>query len=678
MRRGRRAGVLAAAVGSAAALIGAAAPPPGDARREGLNLNAFVQQGPVAAHIVLRDGTAPRLLIAFPAGNSGVALWFAPLAAPARWTLTAPARPVTEADAQGRAMHGVRFTVRIDAPALRLRQALLTSVRVLRDYQALGTAPAMVTSPARQTGDTLRWQRDRLDGAPGYALAARVTGGRLVAPDMIRADAQGGITLDITALTGEMPLTPLPTADLLTAAANPDPAARAALGFLSYREKFLAGSWRFNTYFGRDTLLSLRLLLPALQPGAVESGLGSVLARLSPEGRVAHEEDIGEFAILDHLKQDGTRSAAPVYDYRMIDGDFLLAPVARAWLLDDPRGAARARAFLATPIDGTPAGAALVRNLRFALTRAAAFAAAPAPARLIGLQPGVPVGEWRDSNDGLGGGRYPYDVNAVLVPAALEAAAALDRAGLLAAYYQPGDAALFARAAAMAATWRDAAPPLFAVTVPAAAARAAAARFAAAQGVPAPAMAGPLRYHAIALDAAYRPVPIQNSDEGFALLFGTPDPERLAVALDTLGRPFPAGLMTGAGLLVANPAFAPPALQAKFGANAYHGMVVWSWQQALAAAGLARQRARTDLPAPLRCRLVAAETALWRAIDATRAVQSSELWSWRYADGTYAVVPFGARGKDADESNAAQLWSTVYLALHPPAAAPTCPGGASR
>jgi len=48
---------------------------------EGRNLNSFVRQGPVAAHLVLRSGRDLRILTAFPAGNSGVGLWFAPLAA---------------------------------------------------------------------------------------------------------------------------------------------------------------------------------------------------------------------------------------------------------------------------------------------------------------------------------------------------------------------------------------------------------------------------------------------------------------------------------------------------------------------------------------------------------------------------------------------------------------------
>ncbi|HWU78579.1 MAG TPA: hypothetical protein VN158_00735, partial [Caulobacter sp.] len=45
---------------------------------EGRNLNAFVREGPVAAHLLLRNGLDPRILVAFPAGNSGVGLWFEP------------------------------------------------------------------------------------------------------------------------------------------------------------------------------------------------------------------------------------------------------------------------------------------------------------------------------------------------------------------------------------------------------------------------------------------------------------------------------------------------------------------------------------------------------------------------------------------------------------------------
>ena len=56
---------------------------------------------------------------------------------------------------------------------------------------------------------------------------------------------------------------------------------------------------------------------------------------------------------------------------------------------------------------------------------------------------------------------------------------------------------------------------------------------------------------------------------------------------------------------------------------------------------------------------------LWSAVQAVGETRTSELWSWAYAGGKYRVEAFGAGAKDADESNAAQLWSTVFLALSP-------------
>jgi hypothetical protein len=640
--------------------------------QQGSNTNHFVREGRIAAHLVLRAGNYPRILIAFPAGDSGVGIWFARQSGSTRWTLRGRPRLIHTADSRGRPLNGISANVTIDAPELQIRQAVLSSTRVLRDYQSLGTVPAAVAATPVVQGRTLRWDRDRLDGAAGYRLVLEVTRGELSHGHILAAD--GEIGLRITGATGEPPLTPLSGRDLMNEQAASDAAARNTLTFLAYREKFLAGSWRFNTYFGRDTLMSVRLLMPVLAPGAVEDALASVLARLSAHGEVAHEEDIGERAVLDHMARDGSRSAAPIYDYKMIDSDYLLAPVARAWLVNDARAGARAAAFLEAAAGGPgkrTRGAALVDNLRLVLQSASAFAAEPGTAHLIGLKRGFSVGNWRDSEYGLGGGHYPYDVNAVLVPAALEAAAELNDSGMLSPYLNPADRALFRNALQMAQVWREKAPPLFDVVIPHATAVSAIETYAASQAIPAqPALAalGPdnLRFHAIALDTAGKPILVMHSDEGFALLFEEPDVQRLEQAVTGLMRPFPAGLMTGAGMLVANPAFAPPALQARFSRNAYHGTVVWSWQQALFAAGLARQLQRRDLPTAVRTQLLAAQKLLWSAIDATRAMSNFELWSWSFASGHYAVAPFGASAADADESDAAQLWSTAYLAVSPP------------
>ena len=223
----------------------------------------------------------------------------------------------------------------------------------------------------------------------------------------------------------------------------------------------------------------------------------------------------------------------------------------------------------------------------------------------------------------------------------------------------------------MARVWRAQAPQLFEVVIPRQAAGSAIEAYAASQAVaaqPALAALGPddLRFHAIALDASGTPIPVMHSDEGFALLFAEPEAERVDRAVTVLMRPFPAGLMTDAGMLVANPAFCAPSLQARFTRNAYHGTVVWSWQQALFAAGLERQLQRRDLPLTVRTHLLEAQQLLWSAINATRSIENSELWSWSFDAGHYRVAPFGAAAADADESNAAQLWSTVYLAVRPP------------
>jgi hypothetical protein len=650
---------------------------------EGLNLNSFLRDGPVAAHLLLRSGSDPRILIAFPAGNSGIGLWFSHSTQPVTWTLIGRPQPLMVKDERGRPLYGMTAEASVTgATDLSIKQAVLSSVRVLRDYQALGTFPAEVAANPIIQGSTITWARDRLDGAAGYRLSIQITHGALRA-DHLEAGSEGRIALKITAVSGEAPLTPLSGKDLLNTLAEPDTTARNALTFLSYREKFLAGSWRFNTYFGRDTLMSVRLLMPVLSPKAVDAGLGAVLTRLSPQGEVAHEEDIGEFAILDHLAS-GTKSDAPTFNYNMIDGSFMLAPVAAEWLLDDARGRSQAAQFLARTDDRygeapQALGADLVSNLRFVLHAAATFADDPRASNLIALKPGFTAGQWRDSNDGLGGGRFPYDVNAVFVPATLDAADRFFVSGLLDPYLGPTDREIFSRAKTMARIWRAKAAPLFDVSVPSTTARRDIARYATALNiVDATALRSvgnsAVRFHAVSLTADAKAIPIVHSDEGFELLFGRPSPAALRQAVTAMMRPFPAGLLTDVGVVVANPVYAASAIQARLTSNAYHGTVIWSWQQAVIAAGLKRQLQRQDLPASLKELLRGAQTQLWRAIGSAHSMRNSELWSWSFAQGSFHVAPFGANAADADESNAAQLWSTVYLAIP----APDSPVGTRR
>jgi len=173
-------------------------------------------------------------------------------------------------------------------------------------------------------------------------------------------------------------------------------------------------------------------------------------------------------------------------------------------------------------------------------------------------------------------------------------------------------------------------------------------------------------FPALSLTAEDKTIPVIHSDVGFELLFGQPTATALRVGITALMRPFPAGLLTPVGVVVANPVYAAPAIQGKLNRSAYHGTVVWSWQQAVLAAGLRRQLLRQDLPTALTQHLRAAQTDLWQAISKAHRMRNSELWTWEFVKGSFDIAAFGANAADADESNAAQLWSTVYLAIPAP------------
>ncbi len=119
----------------------------------------------------------------------------------------------------------------------------------------------------------------------------------------------------------------------------------------------------------------------------------------------------------------------PIYDYGMIDDDFMLAPVTANWLLAAD-GRTVAAKFLSTQnATGRATGRRAGANLVWVVERTAAFAADPKAANLVGLKEGRMTGQWRDSEEGLGRGRYAYDVNAVFVPAALDAIDRLLKSG---------------------------------------------------------------------------------------------------------------------------------------------------------------------------------------------------------------------------------------------------------
>src|ERR1700751_4958535 len=146
---------------------------------EGLNINRLVREGAVAAHLVLRSGNDSRILIAFPAGDSGVGVWFAHRAARVRWTLGEAPQTIRRADTHGRTLYGLLAQATVESPVLQVRQAVLSSVRVLRAYQASGAVPAAVTAKPLVRGRAISWRRDRLDGGAGYRVVLEVVHGGL-------------------------------------------------------------------------------------------------------------------------------------------------------------------------------------------------------------------------------------------------------------------------------------------------------------------------------------------------------------------------------------------------------------------------------------------------------------------------------------------------------------------
>jgi len=724
--------------------------------KEGNIRNYFHRQGPTAVHMLARSGAEPRLIAAFPANNQGIGLWFQNAGDTTQ--LWAGANDDADLVAGGgltsvvrkdddRDMNGVRATIHSDASTLIAYLPLLANVRTLRDFgyglclENLNQFPELRNESVELLPDSnvVRIRREQI-GGDGYAMELLIKGGEgttlsvkrqevparpkcaetagATTEKVIEISGSAGVTFDVIAMSNDEPLTPIEKPDLLTQRPATDSFEFNALAFLSYKEKLQAGSWRFLTYFGRDTLLSVRMLMSGLKRDVVEAALTAVMERINltlgePDpyfdysievGDVAHEEELGDYAAWKNsqltVRPDDVRQTR--HDYKMIDDDFLLAPVVVEYIkkVTAEAGSVDAAntiidAFLArTRPDGTTFKDALRANLKLVLDRARPFADAPGlPAdkktKLIALKNTVPVGQWRDSDLGIAFGRYPFDVNAGLAPGALEAAVAL--------YTRFADTANTTEAQRLLTAWQNI-EELFRVDDPVAFVQSNVASYATAVKVTNNAAqiiatdpGNQYSTYGISLDGTGLVMPIMHTDHGFVMEFAKPSDAYLVRVAKSIMLDFPAGLMSPVGVMVANPAVAPDdftvtdpknlkepgddvpnvKIRSIFTNSHYHGTVVWSWQQALLASGIRRQLERTDLTQTTKTALQTAECKLWTTIDAAQKVRAGELWSWAAnATGQLEYRPFGYNLMDVDESNAAQLWSTVYLVVKRPASCP--------
>lgn len=629
--------------------------------------NEFFRNNSISAHLLLSSGVLPRFITAFPAGNSGIGIWFEEMSEKAILNITEALTGINETFGSLK-LFGVRgqFTIQTTMDLI-IKKVILSNIRVLRHYDQYQINPSLEVHESVQE-DRISWIHLRCDGKSAYSLQLKILHGEIFQDSSNKwhlspSDQTNTIEVSFKVLTGDTPLTPIPLEEVFHPDfVSNDTDLKNVLSFLTYREKMLAGSWRFLTYFGRDTLITLKFLMNILSPTVIEASIGSVLNRLNDNGEVAHEEDIGEYALIRH---DNCYDTNPIFDYKMVDDDFMLAPIVADYLLNTEEGAKRSESFFSFPLDSeTTFLDALMSNFLFVLQKTFPFAQNPVIQNLISLKPDSNEGDWRDSKNGLGGGSYSYSVNVGLIPAALEAIQQLYQSGIL----QHEDVELLKDINSIAQVWREKAFSLFNTTISKEDARNQVEIYGQHVGVSYTnaknSIQEDIQYFTLALNVDGSPIPILHSDVGFSLLYSKPTSEELDVILTSVFRPFPAGLITPVGVVVANPVFDDTtSLWEDFSRDAYHGSTIWSWQQVLLAAGLDQQIQRMDLDVTMIERLLTCKQEIMETIIRTRSTWSSELWSWEFTNGEYVLAPYGQLSGHISESNAAQLWSTVYLAL---------------
>ncbi|KDQ56402.1 hypothetical protein JAAARDRAFT_195047 [Jaapia argillacea MUCL 33604] len=710
----------------------------------GGNDNYFLRDNLTTAQILLTStnttvGGPRRFVAALPAGNSGALVYFL------------PSSPVNSSSTTGASQNttltvgmingtmkgvtedydnvGVQADLTFNENAT-LGVTIIGAVRAMRDYvEGSGTMHEIFNYTLYSYNTTnIRLHRQYINttnssssiykGADLYLIAGSGTkfsvtpgnNGTYTPPTidiLVPSGSQNG-TVRVKVVTNETSLAGLnPQSLFLNQSSGSTPGIQLALNgladgsnpvadqvsFLTYSNKFTAGGWRFLTYFGRDSLIALRLLMPTLTSEAIEAALGAVIERANSTGALCHEETIGDYASFVNMGNNMSYLGnQPYYDYKMIDTDLYLLPALSHYFLELPQGKGRAAQFLArnaTLQNGTY-GQILNRTIEYNFARSLPFYVNSTPQNLLAFRPGQPVGNWRDSNEGTGYGPVPFDVNTALVPASLRATDALAQAGIIPTVTSwPGG-----NISDVAAVWEREAPVLFEVTIDSSTAQARLQNFVKAANLSTSLLSqnsttssGNVSFYALSLMADGSPVEVLNSDLSFNLLYGTNvSQEFLQHVVDAL-QPYPRGLLTNIGMLVANPAYDSNTTNIEvLNRAAYHGTVVWSFQQGLMAGGLLRQLGfcspitTVDInpppqPPPSWCSnttfvqaLRDAQMRLWTSINGAKSQIYSEVWSYSFNNATndFSVADLGSLSPEGTESDAIQLWSYGFLGILDP------------
>src|SRR6184192_724855 len=458
---------------------------------------------------------------------------------------------------------------------------------------------------------------------------------------------------------------------------------------LSYREKMMAGLPNFATYFGRDMLMTALLMQPVWAPAMSEHVVASALGKLSPTGDVSHEEALGGQAIRENAAEYNrlvsagqlararallAHLAATRENYIMVDDDFQLPVVAARYLADPRVSADRKRDFLRT---GQHL-ARLVSNLAFVVRKAAPYARDPVATNLVSF-PRAPDGHWisaswRDSRAGYGGGRFAMDVNVIWVPHALEAVGtildALKQLGVTPVIREQPLAAFARDRAALqraVTSWKGAERHFRVALARKTVSDRVAARLGSlppaegeywnnvAQRTGAP--ADTLRFLALSLDGAGRPIPIVNTDPAMLLLVDSLAPDRTLELIRPIMLPHPWGLFVDAlGPVVANDAYAPRDVWEAFRRDRYHSpTVVWGRDVNALLAGLARAMRNAKFGMRNDSAVFDALHRISDAVDRS-GLRHAELWSYAIENGRLVPSRYGT-------SSDVQLWSLTDLAV---------------
>jgi hypothetical protein len=252
---------------------------------------------------------SPRIIVAWPAGNSGIVAYFQPESGVngtleiqlLNYTSGSPLGPVLDESNGGNSTVGISAEVSFNSSAI-LSVAILGSIRTIRDFTE---GPSLLRSDIQDAvaytslKNGVEISRLWLDNITTTSMSFSSTNNTVQLENGTLVFEAGTYTFNasfnypqLTQLTSEEVLSP-ESVDLI----SQSPMQTESLSFLSYTSKLTAGAWRFLTYFGRDSMISALLLEPVLSTGrggAIEAVIAGVLERInSTDGSVCHEETIG-------------------------------------------------------------------------------------------------------------------------------------------------------------------------------------------------------------------------------------------------------------------------------------------------------------------------------------------------------------------------------------------------